>query len=310
MVGKKFVQGLVAIAALVAVSGSVLAADKIKAVATFSILGDMVGRVGGDRVDVKTLVGPEGDAHVFQPTPADAAELTRAQVVFQNGLGFEGWMDRLIKSAGYKGKSVVASKGVMALTAPEEQEHEHENEHGQDHGDTDPHAWHNLANGLIYVKNIKEGLCKVDSDGCATYTRNANEYSAEIKKLETEIKTKLAVIPTAQRKVITDHDAFGYFASAYGIEFLAPRGVSTESEASAKDVAKLVDQVKKEQVKALFFENVSDARLLEQIGRETGVKPGGTLYSDALSKAGGPASSYLDMVRYNASLIAGAMVGS
>jgi zinc/manganese transport system substrate-binding protein len=283
-----------------------LAQPKPTAVATFSILGDMVARVAGGRFEVKTLVGPEGDGHVYQPTPADAAEVAKARIVFQNGLKFEGWMEKLIASSGYKGEVVSATKGIKTIKVAERQGHA--DKHGHDHsGKADPHAWQSLSNALIYVRNVKDGLCKVDAAGCATYAANASAYETEIGALDAEIKGLMAAIPQANRKVITSHDAFGYFAVAYGVRFLSPRGISTESEASARDVARLIDQIRKEKVRALFVENISDPRLIEQIGRETGVKPGGTLYSDALSKRGGPAATYLEMMRHNARLLSTSM---
>jgi zinc/manganese transport system substrate-binding protein len=305
------------------------AGDKISVVATFSILGDFVARVGGDRVAVRTLVGPESDAHVYQPSPADAADVGKAKVVFQNGLGFEGWMERLIQSSGYKGPVVIATKGIVPLKGEDEEHQDHhetthnhgketkadhteeeEAHNGHEHGDIDPHAWQSLPNAIQYVANVKEGLCAADQSGCAVYANNAAVYAVELKKADEEIKAKIAAVPIADRKVITSHDAFGYFAKAYGVEFLSPTGISTESEASAKDVAKLIDQIRKDQVKAVFVENITDTRLVEQIARETGAKIGGTLYSDALSKADGPAKSYLEMMRHNAELLAGAMAGS
>ncbi|MEZ5898545.1 MAG: metal ABC transporter substrate-binding protein [Hyphomicrobiaceae bacterium] len=302
-------------------SGAVQAEEKMSVVATFSILADFVEKVGGDRVAVRTLVGPEADAHVYQPSPADAADVGKAKVVFQNGLGFEGWMERLVQSSGYKGPLVVATKGIEPIKGEEDDHDDHEKhkgekhddhakEGGHDHGDIDPHAWQSVPNAILYVANVKEGLCAADKDGCPVYTHNAAAYAVELNKLNEEIKSKVAAIPEKSRKVITSHDAFGYFAKAYGVEFLSPTGVSTESEASAKDVAKLIDQIKKDGVKAVFVENITDTRLIEQIAKETGAKIGGTLYSDALSKKEGPAKSYLDMMRHNAGLLAGAMAGS
>lgn len=317
------------------------AEDKIKAIATFSILGDFVANVGGDRVLVRTIVGPGGDAHVYQPTPADAADIAKARIVFQNGLGFEGWMERLTKSSGYKGPIVIATKGVTPLKG-EEEEHHGEKEHAKEghhdhddhddkhddhakhksghhekeadghhhHGAFDPHAWQSVSNAIVYVKNIRDGLCEVDKEGCETYSKNADSYIGKLKALNTELKAKMEAIPASSRKVITSHDAFGYFGQSYAIEFIAPVGVSTESEASAKDVAAIIDQIKKEKVKALFVENITDTRLIEQIARETGVKIGGTLYSDALSKADGPATTYIKMISHNATLLSSAMAGS
>jgi zinc/manganese transport system substrate-binding protein len=304
--------GLAVLAALALAETGANAAPSVKATATFSILGDMVGRVGGDRVSVTTLVGSDGDAHVYEPTPADAKAVSDADVVFVNGLGFEGWLDRLTKSAAFKGQVVIATKGIKAR-AMEEEDHDHDQgkeEHGDHQAGKDPHAWQSLKNGLTYVKNIADGLCKADAAGCDTYRKNAEIYSAEIAALDKQVREDIAKIAKAKRKVITSHDAFGYFGAAYGIEFLAPQGVSTESEASAADVAKLIRQVRKEKVNALFVENISDPRLIEQIGRETGVKPGGALYSDALSGKDGSAATYLDMFRHNVSLLTQSMAGS
>jgi zinc/manganese transport system substrate-binding protein len=271
-------------------------AAPVKAVASFSILGDLVKQVGGDRVSVDVLVGPGSDAHVFQPTPSQARLVGQAQVVFSNGLGFEGWMSRLLNTAAYKGRHVVVSQGIKPLKA-EEEAHDHKG--GHQHGEADPHAWQSVTNAMTYVGNIAKGLCQADAAGCDSYQRNAATYTAELKALDTEIKAAWATIPATQRKVITSHDAFGYYAKAYGVNFLAPQGVSTESEASAKGVAQLVRQIKKEKINALFVESISDPRLIEQIGRETGIKPAGELFSDSLSDARGQASSYVAMMRAN-----------
>jgi zinc/manganese transport system substrate-binding protein len=300
--GILLVAGLVQLAA----ASGTQAQERLRVVATFSILGDMVSRVGGDRIEVKTLVGPGGDAHVYQPTPADAAELAKARLVFQNGLKFEGWMEKLIEASGYRNAVITATKGIETISLPDRQAKR--DKHGHDHsGKADPHAWQSLANAVIYARNIKDALCRLDIHGCATYAANAAAYVKEIERLDSQIKAQMAAVPPAARKVITSHDAFTYFSRAYGIRFLSPRGISTESEASAKDVARLIGQIRKENVKALFVENISDPRLIKQIGRETGVALGGTLYSDALSARGGPAATYLDMMRHNARLIAGAL---
>jgi zinc/manganese transport system substrate-binding protein len=277
----------------------------VMAVASFSILGDLVRQVGGERVSVDVLVGPGSDAHVFQPSPAQARLVSQAQVVFSNGLGFEGWMSRLLKTAGYKGQQVVASKGIQPLKAQEPDDHDHK----KGHGETDPHAWQSVNNVKAFVKNIAQGLCRADPGGCDLYDRNAKGYVAQLDALDGEIRAAWAPIPAAQRKVITSHDAFGYYARDHGVRFLAPQGVSTESEASAKGVAQLVRQIRKDQIKALFVENISDPRLIEQIARETGVKPSGALYSDSLSAPGGEASTYIDMMRFNTRALTGAVRG-
>jgi zinc/manganese transport system substrate-binding protein len=276
------------------------AAEKLKAIATFSILGDMVAKVGEDRVSVKTLVGSNGNAHVYEPTPGDAAELAAAAVIFENGLNFEGWVSRLIAASGYHGPVIQAAKGIKVLTAS--------GPHGE--AATDPHAWQSPFNALVYVSNIRDGLCEADPEGCDTYTRSASAYSADIRRLGEDIQRRAAAIPKQERKVITSHDAFGYFGAAFDIEFLAPLGVSAESEASGKDVARLIGQIRRQQIKALFGENISDPRLIDQISRETGVQPAGRLYSDALSQPSGPAASYIEMMRYNSDLILEAMTGA
>lgn len=306
-------------------AGGAGAADKIKAVASFSILGDMVRQVGGDRVEVVELVGPDGDAHVFSPTPADAKTLAGADIFFVNGLGFEGWMERLEKSSGFNGATVVASKGVAPLVAEgdhhhhdAETEHDHEAEHEHaheeqvkepDHGDesADPHAWQNLANGKVYVANILGGLIAADPQGKAVYEANAARYFHAIAEEDKAARAALAALPEGRRKIITSHDAFGYLGAAYGLEIIAPEGVSTDSEASAQDVAKIIRQIKAEQIPAVFLENVTDRRLLDQIARETGAKIGGVLYSDALSGPDGPAPTYLDMFRHNVGTLTAAL---
>ncbi|HWM32171.1 MAG TPA: metal ABC transporter substrate-binding protein [Methyloceanibacter sp.] len=309
---------------LLGLAGSTEAADKVKAVASFSILGDMIGQVGGDRVEVVTLVGPDGDAHVFSPTPADAKTLAGADVFFVNGLGFEGWLQRLEKASGFKGSVVVTSDGVKPLTMEEEghhhgEEHAEHADHTKGHDDDeddeedeeeevpDPHAWQDLANGKIYVANIRDGLIAADPAGKAVYEANATKYLDAIAKEDAAVRAALSALPEARRKIITSHDAFNYFGSAYGLEIIAPEGVSTESEASAQDVAKIIRQIKADKIPAVFVENIADRRLLDQIARETGAKIGGTLYSDALSGPDGPAPTYLDMFRHNVGALTAAL---
>ena len=303
MNNRLFLQAGLALALLLGLAGGAEAADKLKAVASFSILGDMVKQVGGDRVDVVTLVGPDGDAHVYEPTPADAKNLASSQLLFVNGLGFEGWMDRLEKSSGFNDKTIVASTGVKPRTMVEE-------EGGTPETITDPHAWQDLANGRLYAENIRDGLIQADPEGKAAYEANAAQFIAAINALEPQVKAAFERVPAARRKIITSHDAFGYFGAAYGIQLIAPQGVSTESEASAKDVAKIIRQIRQEKIPAMFLENMSDKRLLEQIGRETGAKIGGELYTDALSDAGGPAPTYLQMFRHNVETLTTALLVS
>jgi zinc/manganese transport system substrate-binding protein len=301
-------RALLATISLALMSGTAFAGP-IPVVASFSILGDMVKEVGGDRVAVTTIVGPNADTHVYEPKPQDAAVLGDAQAFFVNGLGFEGWLDRLVEATAFKGKVVTVSDGVHAHEMAEEDAHAEGEHEGHDHEGTDPHAWQSLGNGLIYVSNIKAALCELDADGCATYTANAEAYSAQISALDAEVKAAIAAVPEAERMVITTHDAFGYFAEAYGVTFMAPEGISTDSEASAADVARLIDQVKQAGVKALFIENMSDPRLVEQIAAETGAKLGGALYADALSEPNEGAATYLDMFKHNVGLLVPALEG-
>jgi len=276
------------------------AADKIKVATSFSVLENMVKQIGGDRVEVSTFVGPNGDAHVYEPTPGDAKKLADSAVLVVNGLGLEGWMSRLQKSSGFKGKVVTATTGIKTRQMEEE-------EKGKTRKITDPHAWQSLANGKVYVANIRDGLIAADPAGKDTYTVNAAKFLAEIDQVEMSTRTAIGKVPPARRKLITTHDAFGYFGESYGIEFIAPQGVSTESEASARDVAKIIRQIKAQKIPAVFIENVTDHRLLDQIAKETGARIGGTLYSDALSEPSGPAGTYLDMFRHNVATLTEAL---
>jgi zinc/manganese transport system substrate-binding protein len=276
------------------------AAERLKIAVSFSILGDMVKQVGGDRVDVITFVGPNGDAHVYEPTPAAAKALSESKLLFINGLGLEGWMTRLEDSSGFKGKVVTASAGVKARSMVEE-------EGGTPETVTDPHAWQDLANGKIYAANIRDALIAADPAGKDVYDANASKFIDGMTAMDTYGRQAIAKLPRERRKIITTHDAFGYFGAAYGMAFIAPEGVSTESEASAQDLAKIITQIRREHVPAVFLENVTDSRLLDQIARETGAKIGGTLYSDALSPPSGPAATYLDMFHHNFETLAAAL---
>ena len=264
------------------------APEKLPVVATFSILADFARNVGGERIEVTALVGPNGDTHVYQPKPADAKELGAARLILVNGLGLEGWIDRLIKASGAKAPVIVATKGINPQKMREE-----------GRIGVDPHAWQSIANAKIYVANIRDGLIAADPEGEAAYRTNAENYLAKLDTLEKEVLAEIAKIPPGRRQIITTHDAFGYFGAAYGFRFIAPEGISTETEASARDVAKIIRQIKAQKIPAVFLENVTDPRLLRSIAAESGAKIGGTLYSDALSPPDGPASTYIDMVRNN-----------
>ena len=278
-------------------AGTAGAQNKPKVVATFSILGDLVRNVGGERIELTTLVGPDGDGHVYSPTPADGRRLAEAKLIFVNGLRFEGWVNRLVKSSGTKAKVVEAAQGVRTIKA--EVEHGRSDAHGHDHGAVDPHAWQDVANAKVYIANIRDALIAADPVGKTDYEKSAADYLARLEALDAEVKAAVEGVAPERRKVITGHDSFAYFEKAYGLDFIAPQGVSTEAEASARDVARIIRQVKREGISAVFLENVSDARLVERIAQETGAKVGGRLYSDALSPADGPAGTYIDMMRHN-----------
>jgi zinc/manganese transport system substrate-binding protein len=269
---------------LAAIASPARADDRLKVVASFSILGDFVKNVGGDRVEVTTLVGPNGDIHVYTPAPADARKIADARLVVINGLGLEGWLPRLVQSSGSKAVIVTASDGIVPLKSGSA---------------ADPHAWQSVANAKIYVSNIRDALVAADPADAASFRANADAYLARLDQLDREVRQSMAQIPPAHRKVISTHGAFGYFAAAYGIEFIAPLGVSTDSEPSARDIADIIRQVRVAKIPAVFIENISDPRLIQRISAETGAGIGGTLYSDSLTGEKGDAPTYIDMVRHN-----------
>lgn len=291
---------------------AVLAQDKIPVIASFSILGDLVHQIGGEHVSVTTLVAANGDAHVYQPTPQDTIRLTKSKLFVVNGLGFEGWMERLVSASHYKGKVITVSTGIqpLAFAGEEDEHHEEKGNHDEDahqHTGLDPHAWHSIPNTIRYVHNIADGLSQIDPAHKGDYQSNAANYVQQLEQLDKSLLQEFSALPAEKRKMITSHDAFGYLSHRYQITTIAPQGVSTESEASASDVAKIIKQIRKEQIKALFVENISDPRLMQQISKETGIQPGKPLFSDALSDEKGPASTYLDMMRYNTEQILAAL---
>ncbi len=349
-------------------------------VATFSILADMVSRIGGEHVAVTALVGPNGDTHVYRPTPAAARAVSEAEVLVVNGLDFEGWLDRLIETTDFGGVRVVATTGIDPITFEDDHgdhhegshddheeskateghgdghdkhdghdghaehaeheghdehaEHEghaehdkheghaehdghdkhaehdeHEGHHGHDHGAFDPHAWQSLRHAVTYVDNVTAALAKVGPDHAGVFYRNRAAYVAEIEALDAEIRSLLAELPEDARTIVTSHDAFQYFGRDYGLAFIAPQGLSTESEASAKDVVRLIELIRGKGIRAVFLENIADPRLLKRIADETGAAIGGTLYPGALSGPEGPAPTYLDLMRHNARTLAQALAG-
>ena len=270
----------------------VRAQDHLNVVASFSIIGDFVRNVGGDRVSVTTLVGPNGDVHVYTPAPADAKKIADAKLLVVNGLGLEGWLPRLVQSSGSKAMIVTATDGITPLKLDSA---------------ADTHAWQSVVDAKVYVSNIRDALATADPTDAAAFRANAAGYLAKLDALDREVRSLVAQIPPARRKVISTHNAFGYFAAAYGIEFIAPLGVSTESEASARDIARIITQVRAEKIPAVFLENISDVRLIRRISAETGASIGGTLFSDSLSDEKGAAPTYIDMVRHNIKALTSAL---
>jgi zinc/manganese transport system substrate-binding protein len=278
--------------ALIAFVSPARADDRLNVVASFSILGDFVRTIGGDRVDVTTLVGPDSDAHVYEPTPADAKKIADAKLVIVNGLGLEGWLPRLVKSAGGRATFVTATSGIAPLKLGSA---------------ADPHAWQSVVNAKTYVANIRDALVAADPADAGAFRANAESYLARLDALDREVRETVAKIPVSHRKVISTHRAFGYFAAAYGVEFIAPLGVSTESEPSARDIAGIITQIKSAKIPAIFLENISDPRLIERISAETGARIGGTLYSDSLTGEKGKAPTYIEMVRHNIKALTSAL---
>lgn len=287
--------GVVLALALGLMTQSVMA-KTLNVVASFSVLGDIAAKTGGDHVKVTTLVGPDGDPHTFEPSAKDSALLNKADVVVVNGLGLEGWLDRLVKASGFKGVVVVASEGVSTHTLEEDGKTV-----------TDPHAWNSAANGALYAKNILAAYVKADPQDEAALKATGQQYIEQVQQMDSWAKTQFSAVPQEKRKVLTSHDAFGYFGRAYGVTFLAPQGLSSESEASVQQVADLIKQIKDDGVHTWFMENQLDPRLVKQIASATGAQPGGELYPEALSKKGGEADSYVKAFHHNVETIANSM---
>lgn len=283
--------------ALLAVGTMAAASAKtIDVVASFTVLADVVKNVGGEHVNVKSLVPPNGDPHEFEPSPEDAKSVKAAAVTFISGDGLENWFQRLAKAAGATEKPVVVSAGIKTRSLEEDGKKV-----------TDPHVWNSVPNVLIWVANIEKALAKADPEDAAAFKANAERYTKELKELDASIRSRVGAVPKDKRKVLTSHDAFGYYGAEYGVTFLSPLGVSTETEASAADVAKLIDQIKKEHIKVYFIESSNDPRLVEQVAKATGAQAGGELYPEALSAADGPVPTYVKLMQYNTDKIVSAI---
>lgn len=296
------------------------AQDRLPVVASFTILGDMVAQIAGDRVALRVIAGPDTDAHGFQPRPSDAAALRGARLVVRNGLGFDAWIDRMLRAANHRGTVVTATEGIAPRLMDA---HGHSHGHGHDHGAgrrrqhsvgprqvPDPHAWQDLRHGQAYVRTIAAALAAADPAGAAAYRAGAEAYIARLAALDSWVRAQVATVPEPRRRVVTSHDAFGYFAAAYGIAFLAPQGISTEAEPSAAEVARLIRQIRSDTITAVFLENMSNPATLRRVAAEAGVAIGGRLYSDALSPPDGPAPTYEAMFRHNIGLLVPAMRGA
>jgi zinc/manganese transport system substrate-binding protein len=276
------------------------AQSRIRVVATFSILGNLVTEVGGERIELSILVGPDTDAHSYQPRPTDARTLAAAPAMVSNGLGFEGWIDRLAKAAPFRGRAIVASQGVPTIAAGTAR--------GHNHAHPDPHCWQDVACVRRYATNIAQGLAEADPANAASYRERATAYDRRLAGLDQWVKAEIAKVPAAQRKAITGHDSFRYFSKAYGVQFMAPRHYNTGSEPSARDVAALIRQVREQKIKALFVENMTNPGMVEQIARESDAVVGPRLYSDALSRPEGPAATYEAMMRHNVTALVAGML--
>lgn len=279
-------------------------AEKLPVVASFSILADLVKVVGGERVAVTSLVGPDADAHVFAPTPQDAVRIARARLVVVNGLGFEGWQQRLVQAARYQGEVLVASTGVKPRG------HAHEGGDDHEHGHLDPHAWQDPQNVMLYVANIAAALARVDPKGAAIYRANAAGYQLLLRELDAWAGARFAAVPVNQRRAVTAHAAFDYLAARYGLRLSALQALSTDSEPGARAMGELVRRMRADGTTAVFAENLHNARLLRQLAGEAGVTVGGKLYADALSSPRGPAPTYLALMRYNVEQLASGMQGN
>ncbi|MBR0810301.1 MULTISPECIES: metal ABC transporter substrate-binding protein [Bradyrhizobium] len=283
---------IILLCALLLIASPLQAAERLNVVASFSILADFVRNVGGNRINLTTLVGADGDVHVYTPAPADAKRVAQAKLVIVNGLGLEGWLPRLVQSSGSKARVVTASAGIVPLKLGSA---------------ADPHAWQSVPNAKVYVTDIANALSAAAPDDADVFRAQAKAYLERLDTLDREIREAIARIPPERRKVISTHDAFGYFSAEYGIQFVAPLGVSTETEPSARDIAAIIGQIRAQRIPAVFLENISDDRLIRRIAAETGAKVGGTLISDSLTGEKGPAPTYIDMVRHNIKALTSAL---
>jgi zinc/manganese transport system substrate-binding protein len=288
---------LLAIGVVLTLADSAVAADKIKVIATFSVIADMVANVAGDHVDLTTIVGPDGDIEMYEPSAGDVPKVAKARILFMNGLNdeFEPWLDSLLKQARFSGTKVVVSRGVKALSTDDE----HPVGGRPKATMLDQHAWLDPRNGIIYVKNISDALARIDPANAEDYRGRAGAYTQQLRALDTWAHAEMNAVPAAKRRMLASHDSLQYLANGFAITMISVNGWTNKSEPSAADLARLTDQIRREHVKALFLDSITDPRAMERISKETGAVIGGTLYGDALSQSGGEAATYIEMIRHD-----------
>ena len=284
-------------------SGALYAAP-MPVVASFSILGDVAQQIGGERVAVQSLVGANQDAHAYNLTSSDIKKIREARLVLLNGLGLEkAELQRAVKQS--KVASAEATAGIKPLAA-DEHHHEHNHGHDHDHGEFDPHVWNDPVLMQRYAANVAIALIKADPAGSRYYQQRFKDYQHVLNQLNNYANQQFGAVAPAKRKVLTGHDSFAYLGKRYQVKFISPQGVSSEAEPSARQITAIIRQIKAENVKAVFTENIKDGRMIARIAKETGVKVSGGLYADALS-SGAPAGTYADMFRYNVRVMSEAM---
>jgi zinc/manganese transport system substrate-binding protein len=297
---------LALLAITIAPSLPAAAVDRMKVVATFSVIGDMVANIAGDHVDLTTIVGPDGDTEEYEPTAGDVPKMAGARLLFMNGLNddFEPWLDQLSKQAKFAGTKVIVTRGVKALTADDE----HPNGGKPKAVILDQHAWMNPRNGLIYVRNITDALVRADPANADDYRTRSAAYTQELRALDGWAHAEMDAVPVAKRRALASHDSLQYFANAFGITMISVNGWTNKSEPSAADLARLTDQIRREHVKALFLDSITDPKAMERISKETGAVIGGTLFGDALSGPDGEAGTYIALIRHDVTTVKAGML--
>ncbi|WP_100152618.1 metal ABC transporter substrate-binding protein [Snodgrassella alvi] len=276
---------------------SLLQAAPLPVITSFSILGDVTRQIGGERVQVRSLIGNDQDAHMYQLVSKDLRDMRSARLILLNGLGLEPLS---LQRAAQQSRVPLATvtQGIQPLMMADDGHHHHQQ--------TDPHIWNDPVLMQTYARNVAGALIKVDPQGKAYYQQRLAAYQRQLAELNNWATKIFNAVPADKRKVLTGHDAFAYMAKRYSIQFIAPQGVSTEAEPSARQVAAIISQIRRENIKAIFIENIKNPKMVQRIASETQTKISGRLYSDALSN-GAPAATYIDMFRFNVNALAAAM---